>query len=83
MGDTFRIPDTNCGDVPITQLHYYKWLETYTGDQRYYITVTRTYLQTLGFKLGVDKLNLSDIQTLRTIYKFWWDNTQAPTKTIH
>lgn len=71
-------------DSLINESAFYKWL-TYNAPTLFktksvhsYIACVHGYLETLGFVVGIDKLNKDQIQQLRLIYHQWWANEVRP-----
>lgn len=71
---TFIIPDSGKIKTPFKDLHFYKWLsENEKEGNHHSINSKRTYLESLGFEFGKDKLSKEDLTILKYTLEYHWD----------
>ena len=67
----FQIPDVDSNQL-ISTTHYYKWLTEAKKDNIHSIDTKIEYLETLGFKRGIDKLTEGSLQILKSIEQVYF-----------
>ena len=63
----------NNWDVPMTETHFYQWLQAHSFRYIGPSTATLGYLQYMfGFSASVDRIDGNSIDGLRTIHAHYW-----------
>lgn len=66
----------------IVETHYYKWLLEKKKTDIHYTLTKLEYLEEQGFKVGVNKLNETNFDTLKYIEQHYFRMVVIPTKNI-
>lgn len=65
----------NPSDKPISETHFFKWLDGNHSEGHHRMKDKRKYLESLGFVYGCDKLKIETIEALNSIHGYHFHKT--------
>lgn len=75
----FKIKDID-RSVTFENTHYFNWLNSQNLSDIHAIETKKTYLKSLGFQIGKDKISSKDLDTLRYIEQYYFRKNLIKTK---